>query len=262
MKIRIMIMMLCVLAFTSAAFAQGGNGGTAVPAGTASFDDANCTAKFVRSASGIINETKRVCQPGDPFAGANLQFRPVSGTPNPNCDPDGLLVPQYQFANTEESISSWFGPTINPRTYNVCVYLVKPTRMGTIDSSNPNGATATLPATGRYSVCVSGIYSSSNHVGDAGYVTTDDWITPGTDGLTNEWSVLGTGFGDVQINNSFVNWGDYNSDHRYCTTVTGTKGAPLNLRVFDGYSDTNTIDEGWYSDNSGSLGYVVKFLGY
>jgi hypothetical protein len=250
------------LAFTSAVFAQGGNGGTAVPAGTASFDNGNCTAKFVRSASGIINETNRVCQPGDLFAGAYLQFRPVSGTPNPNCDPDGLLVPQFTFENTEGSISPWFGSISNPKTYNVCVYLVKPTQIGTIDSSNPNGATATLPANGRYSVCVSGTYSSSNHVGDAEYVTTDDWATPGTDGLTNEWSILGTGFGDVQINNSFVDWGEYNSNHSYCTTVNGTKGSSLNLRVFDGYANTNQIVADWYGDNSGSLGYVVKFLGY
>lgn len=262
MKTRMMIVMICVLALTSAVFAQkgkNGNGGTALPAQTIVFNNGTCTAKFVRSASGIINETSRVCTFDDPFANAKLQFRPVNGTPNPNCDPDGLLVPQFQYTNWDPAIAAYFGS----ETYNVCVYLEAEyaTQTGTVDSANPNGATATLPATGNYSVCVSGTYTSSNHVGDAEYVSTDGWMTA-TDGLTNQYAYLGAGFGDVQINGQFVNWGAYNTNHSYCTTVAGTKGGSLSLRVFDGDSNTNEIVESWYGDNSGSLSYVVKFLGY
>ena len=46
----------CALAFSGAAFAK------AVPARTLTFDGGNCTAKFVRSASGIVNETNRECE--------------------------------------------------------------------------------------------------------------------------------------------------------------------------------------------------------
>ena len=58
----------------------------AMPARNITFDGGNCTAKFVRSASGIINETNRTCE-GDqnPWVEADvtIQFRPLDGKPNP-----------------------------------------------------------------------------------------------------------------------------------------------------------------------------------
>ena len=61
------------------------------------------SAKFVRAASGIINETNRVNAGGaqNDWTSADvwLQFRPLTGpngtgtpTPNPNCDPVGLVT--------------------------------------------------------------------------------------------------------------------------------------------------------------------------
>jgi hypothetical protein len=63
---------MLALGFAGAAYAK------AVPARTITFDGGNCTAKFVRSASGIVNETNRECT-GDqnPWVDADvrLQFR-------------------------------------------------------------------------------------------------------------------------------------------------------------------------------------------
>ena len=60
---------------------------SAVPASTVEWG--NCTATFVRSASGIVNETDRECddaQNGWVDADVYLQFRPLQGRPNPACD--------------------------------------------------------------------------------------------------------------------------------------------------------------------------------
>ena len=142
MKIRIMIMMVCVLAFTSAAFAQKGKTDKkAVPAGTVTFAGGTCTAKFVRSASGIVNETNRDCS----FFGyenVKIQFRPVDGTPNPSCDTFGLLVPSFTFTNTETSLAPYFGN----QTYNVCAYLESPATTGDLQFTN-GGATANVTFT-------------------------------------------------------------------------------------------------------------------
>ncbi len=57
---------------------------------------------------------------------------------------------------------------------------------------------------------------------------------------------------ETQVNNAFVNWGEYNSDHVYSLIMTGTD-AVANFAVFDGDTNTNTKNSGWYGDNVGSL---------
>jgi hypothetical protein len=257
MKIRILLMMVCALALTSNVFAQknnNGKGGTAIPATTVTFDGGRCTATFVRSASGIINETNRVCQGDDPFAGAKLQFRPINGTPNPSCDPDGLLVAPFTFSTTEASLVPFFGS----QTYNVCVYLEQPTQSGTIDVTTSSesgdssfGTNVILPATGSYSVCVSGTYSlGDNIIGDAAYVS--DGGGAFMKGLAR-YPELGPNIGNVKVDGNFLFSGlAYNENHNYCTTITGTKGQSVNLSIYDTFAQ----------NNSGSLSYTVKFLGY
>ena len=63
----------------------------------------------------------------------------------------------------------------------------------------------------------------------------------------------------MQVNGNFVDWGDYSASHAYglSTTLPGS----VNLAVFDGDSNTNTKDSGWYGDNSGSLNYTITYLG-
>jgi len=54
------------------------------------------------------------------------------------------------------------------------------------------------------------------------------------------------------VNQVFVNWGPYESSHVYYLQMTET-GSTVSFRVFDGDPTTNTIDPGWYGDNSGAL---------
>src|SRR5688572_24803138 len=82
----------------------------AVPARTITFADGTCTAKFVRSASGIVNETNRTCE-GDqnPWVDADvrLQFRPLDGKPNPACDPEGLVT-TFTWTNDDPALAAYF----------------------------------------------------------------------------------------------------------------------------------------------------------
>ena len=134
---------------------------------------------------------------------------------------------------------------------------------GTINSAELNGSTATLP-TGldgkHFRIDVSGTYANSNlNFADAEYTSIDDtWVTP-QDGYNIAPWFLGEGFGDVQVNGSFVNWGGFNLLHAYSlsTTLFGS----VNLAVFDGDSATNFKEAGWYGDNVGSLNYTVTYLG-
>jgi hypothetical protein len=59
---------------------------------------------------------------------------------------------------------------------------------------------------------------------------------------------LGEGFGDVQVNGTFVDGGVYSAAHAY------------NL-VFEGDSLTSIKDPGGYGDNTGLLNYTISYLG-
>jgi hypothetical protein len=253
MKLRIVLGMLFILTLTVGAFAQGNKGGNSGNKGggatqaTITFGD--CTARFVRSASGIINETNRTCE----FFGfdgedVKIQFRPLEGTPNPACDPEGLIVPVFTYNNATDGFASLAG-IFGTETYNVCAYLNP--ESGTIDSTDADGTTVTLDATGNYRVCVEGTYDFNTalpgqFLGDAEFVSTDGWVT-----ATDKFAQFPENYGEVTINGAFVNWGPYSSSHSYCTTVSGTAGSTLNLEVYD----TN------YADNSGTLTYTLKYLG-
>ena len=86
----------------------------------------------------------------------------------------------------------------------------------------------------------------------------DSWATHQQGYDIDPW-FLGEGFGDVQVNGNFVDWGDFNASHAYSlsTTLSGS----VNLAVFDGDSNTNIKEAGWYGDNSGSLNYTITYLG-
>ena len=89
--------------------------------------------------------------------------------------------------------------------------------------------------------------------------STDCWSTH-QDGYDIGQFLLGEGFGDVQVNGSFVDWGAFSASHAYglSTTLNGS----VNLAVFDGDSATGIErSSGWYGDNVGSLNYTVTYLG-
>jgi hypothetical protein len=268
------------IAMVLAAGASAGNGTgiTATPAGTKTFNT-DFSAQFVRSASGIINETNRVNTKGDhqnPWTSADvwLQFRPQTGPDgtgspkaDPTCDSQGLVVAPFTFVNTNGGDPNIGGtPTngyfIGRNPYNVCVYLVNPVvASGTIDSSASDGATADLAGlTGQFRINVSGTYTNGgNNVADAEYTSTDNWTTS-MQGYDINPYFLGEGFGDVQVNGGFVNWGAYDgTGHAY--SLTGAQSGSVNLAVFDGDSNTNTKTPGWYGDNTGSLSYTITYLG-
>lgn len=250
----------CVLGVASNAYAR------AVPARTVTFDGGNCTAKFVRSASGIVNETRRECV-GDqnPWVDADvkLQFRPLEGKPNPTCDPNGLVT-TFVWSNTDPALAQYFP---DGGEYNVCVYLEESiVESGTIDSSDADGTTtAAIPLAGTYEVCVRGTWASRGGTDllDAEYVSQDSWATfadglPASDPLSAE---LGPNFGDVQIDGQFVDWGSYSGDHKYCTTMALADGTMLTLGVFDGMGATNQKVAEWYADNTGMLDYTIEYVG-
>ena len=254
---------------TAALVALGVFGGTgpatagtveAVPAGSTSFDGTNCTAKFVRSASGIIIETDRACTGSqNPWASADvwLQFRPTLGkVPNPTCAANTVVAP-FLFSTSETGLSQWF---VSDQVYNVCVYLVNDVvATGVVDSASAVTTAVTLPLAGTYRIDVSGTWQNGSvSAQDAEFTTEDAWATY-VDGYDLHGYLLGEGFGDLQVNGGFVNWGAYSSAHTYSVTMPGL--ASLDLGVFDGDSNTNIKDAGWYGDNVGSLSYTVTFLG-
>lgn len=117
----------------SPASAGGGTGIKATPASTKTFA-VTYSATFVRSASGIINETNRVnsagAQNGWSSLDVYLQFRPQTNPygsviPNPTCDPNGLVATST-YTNTDPGIAGTNdgGYFLTGVTYNVCVYYV------------------------------------------------------------------------------------------------------------------------------------------
>jgi hypothetical protein len=254
--------LLLVLIGTRAFAGQG----TAVPAGYATFDSGNCTAKFVRSASGIINESQRKCTGRqNPWADSDvyIQFRPLTGPANPNCDPVGLVTAQGTWTNFEYTLEKYFIPGA---VYNQCIYLVNPVvAAGSLNSADEDGITTTpLPVVefGRYRVCVSGTYANgTSNLADAKYTSIDAWATHQDALAGSEW--LGEGFGEVQVDNQFVPWGNYDKTHRYCYAVFRAYHEQINLAVFDGYGLDNSPTKvpAWYLDNSGNLPFTVTFIG-
>jgi hypothetical protein len=269
---------LAIMAVASSALAGGGTGITATPAVTKSFSG-TFSATFVRAASGIINETNRVNTGGDQnnWTSANvwLQFRPLTGpngsgtpTPNPTCDPVGLVT-SFVWSNNAIADPTIAGTPssgyfINDNPYNVCVYLANPVvASGTILAADLNGATANLPTglNGKYRIDVKGAWTNgSNGQVDAEYTSDDTTWTPAIDGYDRNSFQLGEGFGDVQVNGVFVGWGAYNANHAYSLS-TPLNGTSVNLAVFDGDSNTSTKDAAWYGDNIGSLSYTITYVG-
>jgi len=237
----------CALGLAGNAFAK------AVPARSVTFEGGTCTAKFVRSASGIVNETNRECE-GDqnPFVDEDvrIQFRPLVGKPNPQCDPEGLVT-TFVYTNTDPALAAYFPEGTQ---YNACVYLEDPTvAEGTIDSASTTGAVSeAVPLPGQYEVCVRGTWmNGATELVDAEYVSQDNWTTA-TDGLPEP---LGSNWGDVQVDGQFVDWGEFSTTHKYCTVLTLADDGTVALRVFDGE------DPAAYTDNVGTLDYTLTYLG-
>ncbi|MCK4553085.1 LamG domain-containing protein [Candidatus Pacearchaeota archaeon] len=71
---------------------------------------------------------------------------------------------------------------------------------------------------------------------DAEYSTRDGWATQ-QDGVLG-YESLGENLLDLKVDNNFVDWGAYNTEHTYYQTVTGA-GIPLELWIYDSYPYNN-----------------------
>jgi hypothetical protein len=267
-----LVAMLAGLIVTATASGGPNTGITATPAATVHWAG-TYSATFVRSASGIINETNRLnsagAQNGWTSADVYLQFRPQTNpfgsvVPNPTCDPEGLVTPMFTYSNSDPALigTSTSGYFLNGVVYNVCVYLVNPVvATGTVDSAVRAGTTASLPSglNGHFRIGVNGTWTNDSHgLVDAEYVEqgalTNDW--------QQGWPGLGASFGDLMVNNSFVDWGSFNVGHAYSYTLSTSGSVTLNM--FDG----DATNEGspvympsWYADNTGTLNYTITYLG-
>ena len=98
------VALACGLCFAGSAF------GKAVPAGMVTFDGGRCTAKIVRSASDIVNETKRECD-GDTDPSAKLYA--IDGTAGGAITPLARAVAPGVADGTTTNLTSSF-PKWNP----------------------------------------------------------------------------------------------------------------------------------------------------
>ena len=270
---------LAIVAVASSALAGGGTGITATPAATKTW--AGHQATFVRSASGIINETNRVnldsAGPQNSWTSADvwLQFRPLTGptgtgttpTPNPNCDPVGLVT-SFSWSNdpvadpnrrdADGRLLHRDEPVQRVRVSRESDGCVRHDRLGC--PQRHDGESADRPEREVPDRRQRHVDERQQRRGRRGvHVRRRSWTTT-FDGYDRNGFLLGEGFGDVQVNGGFVGWGASSSSHAYSYAATGLSGA-VNLAVFDGDSSTVTKDAGWYGDNSGSLNYTITYVG-
>ena len=112
----------------------------------------------------------------------------------------------------------------------------------TVDSEEMDGTDSSALDDGvQYKFKVSGTWENQNgaHQVDAGY-----------NNYSGEWEAFESKNLQLQVNEEFVDWGDFNDDHIYYLYFEG-KGDTVNFRIFDG-RDGEPI-ESWYNDNEGTL---------
>ncbi len=246
------------------AMAAPATGITATPAASVTWAG-TYTATFVRSASGIINETHRTNSAGAQNNWTNadvwLQFRPLTGpdgtgspTPNPNCNPMGLVTAPFTYVNSDPAIAgtTTSGYFIGSNPYNVCVYLVNPAvASGTVVSASPSGATVTLPSglNGQFEISVSGEWFNATFgLVDAQY---NNGYNGYNEALTWQegWPGLGACRGRLFVNGACVDWGAFNPAHAYSYTLSASGSITLN------------VNDTYYPDNVGSLSFTITYLG-
>ncbi len=129
-----------------------------------------------------------------------------------------------------------------------------------VDSADPAGASSTvvLDSTKQYRFVVSGTWTNSANVADAEYTSIDAWANY-MNGYDIDPYFLGEGAFDLQVDSAFVDWGAYSATNEYTLEQAGADST-VTFRVFDGNSNTNTQEIGWYGDNSGNLTVMIYEL--
>ncbi len=152
--------------------------------------------------------------------------------------------------NKQQSLAGW------------TLYLTKGSKIESlvVSSDNWNGVnTASIFDMSKYYVAIASStwanQGGANMV-DPEYSTTDNWVSNIMDGYTG----YGTGILELQIQNTDGYWGPYaSSTHTYAQMFQPVSTGNVNFRIFDG-TDSNQ-NQGWFGDNSGSLG-VDLYEGY
>jgi hypothetical protein len=211
---RIALFVAALAAFITAAtaLAGGGTGITATPASLKTFDGGNTSAKFVRAASGIINETNRVGlngttqNPWSPYD-VTLQFRPLTGpsgtgnpTPSPACEGPTVIAP-FTFTNGDPGIGGTTGGGyfIGSNPYNVCVYYANPFVL----TLRVDGGTS-LTTTAGHQITYSGHYSNGSVNIGGSAVTLDVFTGTGCNTSNTLYTGISAGSTDASGNYSFL----------------------------------------------------------
>lgn len=125
----------------------------------------------------------------------------------------------------------------------------------TISATNPNTInTQVLDSDKTYLLELSGTWtnqSGARRVDGAGYYSDNNWVSFSSFRQTAGRSPKQL---TVVLDETFVDWGNYNTDHRYKIALKG-EGQSLSLRIFDGDNDPNPPS--WYGDNNGSLALEI-----
>ena len=252
---------VAIMGVAGSALAGGGTGITATPAATKTW--AGHTATFVRSASGIINETNRVnldpAGPQNPWTSADvyLQFRPLTG-PERHRQPDAEpgLRPERARHGSFPCVNDATDPTIGGTPTNGLLHRDEPVQRVCLSGepawwrrersirprSTARRRTCRPAWPGSFRIDVTGTYDERRQQHRRRGV--HERSTTGrrqTDGYDVDPCFLGEGFGDVQVNGSFVDWGAYSANARL-QPLHDAQWHAVNLAVFDGDSNTNTKD--------------------
>ncbi len=245
----------------------GGTGITATPASTVNFDGGATSAQFVRSASGIINETNRVNLLGgsqNPWSTFDvwLQFRPLTGpsglglpVANPACD-QSTIIPSFTWWNNNESLggSATSGYFIDRNVYNVCVYYAYPFVLTVL----ANGSSSGVSYNGQ-SVTYSGSETNGSQPVTNDPVTLTLWGEHGCTG--SSWTVQATtnltGTYSYFAGNAGVGTYSIQASTKYavspCLNLTELPNYAMTLLVNGITSDT--VTSGSSIEYSGTLTY-------
>jgi hypothetical protein len=125
----------------------------------------------------------------------------------------------------------------------------------TVNSNDMDGENIAVTQGKLYRITISGTWT--NRSGETVDAECTNWQN---EGWKNE---VNGGFSadllDVQLNEAFVDWGSCAANNTYTLTVLAD-GNNLNLRVFDGDTNTNQQIPSWFGDNNGT--FNVKLYSY
>ncbi len=178
--------------------------------------------------------------------------------------PDGTWYWQVRAKDSAGDTSAWsdiWAVTLNTAPTPALVTCLAGTTASLVETDTVHSASST-PTVGvnnltdgqTYLLVASGTWKNATlNVTDPAYASVDNWTTY-MRGYDIAPYYEGSNDLELQVDNSFVNWGAYQPSHEYAYLYTGT-GNPVSFIVFDGNATvaSPTPNPSWYGDNSGDL---------